>query len=54
MFIKLKPATIVKNIESEEELADKNIMESLYTIRKLKAAVIEGDKIIEVNDINNN
>ncbi|CAL9964014.1 hypothetical protein VPHD479_0085 [Vibrio phage D479] len=48
IVVRLKPEAIVDQIESEDELAEQSIMESLYAIRALKAAAKYGTLPIEV------
>ncbi len=51
MKIKLNQIQIANNTSNEVDLLDLPIIESMYQIRKLKAAVLEADKIIETDDV---
>lgn len=53
MKIKLLPQQIMSNIRSEDELLDNgSVMESIYVIRKLKAALYFGTADISVSQKN--
>ncbi len=51
MKIKLNTIQIANNISNEIDLLDSPTIESIYLIRKLKAAILEADKIIEPDDV---
>lgn len=51
MKVKLNSKTIIKNILKEEQLSDYSEIESLFHIRKVKAAIESKDQgFIEVDD----
>jgi hypothetical protein len=52
MLIKLRPNQIVNNLPSEEDLLDMSKMESLYVIRRLRAALFYtgDDEVFSVGD----
>jgi hypothetical protein len=52
MKIQLVPHNIATGIMDEDSLADLSIMESIYAIRKLRAAILLAGKVIEVDDPN--
>ena len=52
MKIKIIPLKVVEAIESEEMLADLSVLESIYEIRVLKAAIELADKEIEITQMN--
>lgn len=55
MKVKLLPEIIIKYSYTEEELTDLSIMESFYTIRKLKTCIKSLQiGFIEVSDQNKN
>ncbi|MCK9446779.1 hypothetical protein M0Q50_07970 [bacterium] len=55
MKIKLIKEEILNNLYSEEDLRDLSIMESIYSIRKLKALAdsLDGEYILVSDDIKN-
>lgn len=48
MLVKLLPAKIVEKSDREEQLADESVMESIYIIRKLRAALHYGNESVEL------
>ena len=50
MKIRLKPREILNNTASEKWLSESPLIEAIYEIRKLKAALYYGDQVIEVDD----
>ena len=48
MKIVLIPEKIIENLYTEEQLSDLSVLESIYEIRKLKAAILSNGKPIEV------
>jgi len=49
MKIQLIPEKIVENVSDEEQLSD-NVMDAIYDIRKLKAAVMLAGVAVEVKE----
>lgn len=52
MKIKILPQTIVDSTQSEDKLLDCSVIESIYEIRALKAAIELADKEIEITKSN--
>jgi hypothetical protein len=52
MKIRILPLKVAESIESEENLADLSVLESIYEIRALKAAIELSDKEIEITEVN--
>lgn len=52
MKVRLDKASILEGLYSEEELSELSILESFYSIRKLKTLIDYGESVIEVNQIN--
>lgn len=53
MIIKLLPKAISASVSPEEQLADNSILESIYEIRKLRAAIDLADKEINIGPLDN-
>lgn len=52
MKIKILPQAVVDITQSEDELLDCSVIESIYEIRTLKAAIELADKEIEITKTN--
>lgn len=52
MKIQILPEQILENSASEEELLDQSTLESIYEIRRLKVALMFGNKTLEVSQTN--